>query len=191
MLWNYSSKCLDKYKLLEEIKTAIKAIISPALVKNSDLWSYIKKDTKIPQRTELLSLESRREDEFLIWLHNQTYRSWTGTKSGCNYQPIIKFKIAEWSIWSKARLNSATVNTVKEGLGKIKVSTRNVVAAWARLSNEDCPGLADDTIRCNFIRVTYKLFWPVAGITYWIQTGELWKTTYSDSKLKFNMHVAL
>lgn len=130
-------------------------------MKNSYIWPYIKKDAKIPQRTELLSLDSSRGDEFLIWLHNQAHRSWTGTKCECNYQPIIKFKIAEWSILSKARLNIATVNVVKGGLGKIKVSTRNVVAAWARLPNEHCPGLADDTIRCNFIKVTYNLLWPI------------------------------
>lgn len=146
----------------------IKAIISPTLVKNSYIWPYIEKDAKIPQRTELLSLDSRRGDEFLIWLHNQTYRSRTGTKCDCNYQPIIKFEIAEWSIWSKARLNTATVNAVKGGLGKIKVSTRNVSAAWARLANEHCPGLAADTIRCNFITLSYNLLRPVAGITHHI-----------------------
>lgn len=47
----------------------------------------------------------------------------------------------------------------------MKVSTRNAFAALARLPNEHCPGLADDTIRCNFIKVTYNLLWPVGSHT--------------------------
>ena len=57
--------------MVGEIKEAIKptrtkAIISSTLVKTGYVWPYIKKDIKIPQRTELLALESRRGDEFLI-----------------------------------------------------------------------------------------------------------------------------
>lgn len=117
MLWACSSECPDKHETLGETEaikpTRTKAIISFTLVKTGYVWPYIKKDIKIPQRTELLALDSRKGDEFLIWLHNQTYRSGTGTKCGCNYQPIIKFKITEWSIWFKARLCTATVNAVK------------------------------------------------------------------------------
>lgn len=63
------------------------------------------------------------------------------------------------------------------------MSTRNVVAAWARLPNEHCPGVAADAIRCNFITVTYNLFWPVAGITLHILNTDrrVVKTTYSDN----------
>lgn len=137
MLLACSSRCPDKLKMLREIKEALmpnrtKAIISSPLVKTGYIWPYRKKDIKIPLRTELFTLDSRKGDEFLIWLYNQTYRSWTGTKSGCNYQPIIKFKISEWTIWFKARLDIATMLKCLN----MKVTTRNAVVAWVWLPNE-------------------------------------------------------
>lgn len=58
----------------------------------------------------------------------------------------------------------------------------------------DCPmkdysELAADKIRCSYIMNTYNLS-ILAYDWYHTQTGMLWKTTRSDNKLKFNVHMS-